>query len=73
MIGFQLTPDAAMEFFQRCIERKANTLEERMAIMKELQKELRAIYLNEKDVERRIRGKKVLRIKPKEGDTNAGI
>jgi hypothetical protein len=63
-IGFRLTPENAEEFFKRCIDRNAETLEAKMAIMEELIKELRALYLNPQDLRRIVRNKRILVIKP---------
>lgn len=64
-IGFRMTAEHAEEFFKRCIDRKAETIEARMAIMEELIKELKALYLNPTDLKRMVRNKKILEIKPK--------
>lgn len=66
--GFRLDIDTAEEFFRRCAARKAETREERVAILKELVYELRAIKLTGQDLKRHLRGKKVLKIesRPKE-------
>jgi hypothetical protein len=63
MEGFRMDLDTAEEFFKRCTEREAVTETERIAILRELVQELRAIKLNETDMQRQLRGKKVLRIK----------
>lgn len=55
-----------MEFYRRCEKRKAVTKAERVAVLRELVQELRAIKLNEKDLESQIRGKNVLKITSKE-------
>jgi hypothetical protein len=65
-IGYRMTLDDTIEFYQRCIDRKATTRDAKMAILKELQTELRAIALNEKDLENQLRNKKVLKIKGEE-------
>jgi hypothetical protein len=62
MEGFRMDADTAEEFFRRCDARKAVTESERLAILKELVAELRAIKLNEKDLENQLRGKKVLKV-----------
>lgn len=58
MEGFRMNLDTAEEFFKRCIERKADTEEARIVLLKELQAELRVIKLTEADLERmaRIKG-----------------
>jgi preprotein translocase subunit SecA len=62
-IGFTLTAANAEEFFIRCHKRWAVTRDERIAIMEELKKELRAIALNTRDLQRIVRNKKVMVIK----------
>ena len=62
MEGFQVDVDTLEEFFRRREARKAVTEEERIAILKELVYELRAVKLNDKDIKNRLRGKKVLGI-----------
>ena len=62
MEGFQMDVDTAEEFFKRCEARGAVTREERTVILKKLVHELRAIKLNDKDIKKRLRGKKVLKI-----------
>lgn len=59
IIGFQLTLDLLEEFYRRCIETGAETKEAKIKILKEL----KAVGLNETDLKRRIKGKKVLTIK----------
>ena len=66
MEAYRLTLEAAEEFYKRCAERRAITEPERVAILDELMHELRAIKLNEKDIENQIRGKNVLHIKSEE-------
>lgn len=68
--GFQMNVDTAEEFFKRCIDRKASTEAQRVAILEELVNELRAIRLNEKDIANQLRNKKVLKVDPrrKQGD-----
>lgn len=63
MEGFRMNLDTAEEFYLRCMARKAVTEEERLAILRELVQELRAVKLNEKDLKRQLRGKKVLVVK----------
>jgi hypothetical protein len=67
MEGFRMNLDTAEEFFLRCMAKKATTVTERLAILEELKRELRVVKLDEKDMKRQIRGKKVLRVgfKPK--------
>jgi len=61
--------ETAEEFYRRCTERNAVSESQRIAILKELVKELRVIRLNEKDIQNQVRGKKVLEIRRKfEGD-----
>lgn len=60
--GFQMNLETAEEFYRRCVERKAETELERVAILQELVAELRAIKLNAKDLKNQVRGKKVLEI-----------
>ena len=66
MEGFCMNLETAEEFYSRCLARNAVTEKERVAILKELVAELRAVKLNEKDISNRLRGKNVLRIGPKE-------
>ena len=61
--GFLLNLDTVEEFFTRCATRNAITEKDRVAILKELVTELRAIKLNEKDLKNQLRGKKVLVVK----------
>ncbi len=61
--GFRMDLDTLEEFYTRCMARNANTEAERLAIMRELVGELRAIKLNEKDIKNQLRGKKVLHVK----------
>jgi len=62
MEGYRLDVDTAEEFFNRCAKRGAVTEAERVAVLEELVQELRAIRLNEKDIENQTRGKNVLKI-----------
>lgn len=62
MEGFGMNLETAEEFFRRCQERGTVTEAERVAVLTELVKELRAIKLNEKDIKNQVRGKKVLKI-----------
>jgi hypothetical protein len=66
--GFMMNADTAEEYFKRCIIKSAKTEEERVAILRELQKELRVVRMNETDLVRRLRNSKIVRIK--QGDTN---
>jgi hypothetical protein len=66
MEGYRMNLDTAEEFFTRCEARKAITREERVAVLEELKKELRAVKLNDKDMKNQLRGKKVLKIESKE-------
>lgn len=66
IVGFQLNLEMAEEFFLRCMDRKANTLPEREAILRELVKEYKAIGLNEDDLRRKLSAKRVMRIKSKD-------
>lgn len=63
IIGFRMNLDTAEEFYKRCIEREAVTDKEKIAVLKELVTELRAIKLSEQDLKRQIKGKRILRIK----------
>jgi hypothetical protein len=65
MEGFRMNVDTAEEFFLRCVARKATTEKERLAILNELVQELRTVRLNEKDLKRQLRGKKVIVVKRK--------
>jgi hypothetical protein len=62
-IGFRLDLDSTEEFFRRCIARKADTIEERMMILNELVYELRALKLNEEDLKKLTKGKKIMHVK----------
>ena len=53
----------ATEFFERCIEAKAETLDEKKAILRQLVKEKKAKYL--RDVGAVTKGKQVMHIKRK--------
>lgn len=66
--GFRMDLDTAYEFYKRCGERNANTEESRIAILQELQKELRVIKLNEQDLKNTLRGKNVLVVKKEENN-----
>jgi hypothetical protein len=66
MEGFRMNLDTVEEFFKRCETRMAKTEKERLAILRELVKELRVVKLNETDLKRQLRGKKVLKITSKE-------
>lgn len=47
MKAFMMTAEIAQQFFERCIQRNAQTDEERIKILEELVKELQAIRMNE--------------------------
>lgn len=68
IIGFRLTLDTAEEFFKRCMERKAETKAERIAILEELKAECLGIAVTEKDLSLLLKGKKVLEIKRREDE-----
>jgi hypothetical protein len=55
--GFVMTADVAMEFYEMCIEKKAETLEERTALLREFVKNKQAQYV--RDVKGSIKGKKI--------------
>lgn len=61
--GFLMNADTAYEFFLRCEKRNALSHEDRMKVLKELQQEFRTVALNEEDLTRQVKGKKILRIK----------
>ena len=61
--GFRMDVDTMEEFFRRCAARKAKTRNERMAVLKELVYELRAIKLTGQDVVRHLKGAKLVRVK----------
>ncbi len=63
MANFLLTVDQAIEFYKRCAEAKAETLEERLVIMKQMTEERRAFIQTTEQLEKRLKGKKVLQIK----------
>ena len=63
MQGFLMTPEICEDFFRRCIARGAKTEAEKVLILNEIVNELTAIKLNEKDLKRYLKGKKVLHIK----------
>lgn len=49
-VGFvAMTADDACEFFERCIQKEAITLEERMAVLKELVAEKKALMVGRFD------------------------
>lgn len=62
---FLTSPAQAEEFFRRCMEQKAETLEERLAVMEQMVKERRCFVQNEEQIKKRIKGKRVLRINAK--------
>ncbi len=66
MKGFAMTADIGIKFWERVIERKADTLEERHKIMNELVHEQNIIILNEKRLKDLMEGKKVLIVGKKE-------
>lgn len=57
----------AEEFFLRCMERKADTIEEREQIMEDLVKELKAIRMTDTDLHRYLKNKRVLHVKRPNG------
>lgn len=63
MKGFLMTAAIAEKFFQRCLERKAVTTEDRLKIMNELIYEENIKILNEKGLKKIVKGKKVLVVK----------
>ena len=66
MNGFLTTLEQAEEFFNRCLKKEAITLEERLAILKEMQKERRVFEQTEEQLKKRMEGKNVLKIKKNE-------
>ncbi len=68
MNGFLLTVAQAEEFFNRCKTRNANTLAEKLAVMNELVKERQAFFQTEEQIDKRLKGKKVLKVKIKRPD-----
>jgi len=62
-IGFRMNLDTAEAFYKRCIERKAESREERMKVLEELVAEMRALKVTEEDIAMLSKGKKILRIK----------
>jgi len=63
MKGYQMTADIALEFFQRCVAREAVTEKERLKILEEIVSEQKVIRLNDQDVQRVLKNKKVLRVR----------
>lgn len=61
--GFLTTLEQAEEFFKRCLDKEAVTLPERLAILEQMQKERRVFAQSEKQLEARLNGKNVLRVK----------
>lgn len=60
--GYLTTVDQAEEFFRRCMENKAETLEERLEILRQMEIEHRVFPQTEEQIKKRIKGKKVLRV-----------
>jgi hypothetical protein len=61
--GFMFaTPDDAMKFFEACIEAKAVTREEKLAVMRQMVKEKKAKYL--RDPKELLKGKNIIGFKP---------
>lgn len=65
MSQYLTTLGQAEEFFKRCVERKAESREARLEILAEMAKERRMFAIDEKQLAKRLEGKKVLHIKNK--------
>lgn len=63
MEGYLTTVDQAEEFFRRCGEKKAETLEERLEILRQMGIEHRVFHQTEEQIKKRIKGKKVALVK----------
>ena len=61
--GFVMNLDTAMEFYQLCKDKGAETLEERTSLIRVFVKDKKAQYL--RDVEEAIKGKNIIRIQRK--------
>lgn len=59
---------AALKFFEACIAAKANTYEERMAILRNMVKDKQATYL--RDAEGHMKGQSVLDLTKLKKDTS---
>ena len=57
-------PDEALKFFEECERRKAVTLEDRMAVVREMVKNKQAKYI--RDVDEFAKGKEIIKIDAKE-------
>ena len=66
IVGFMGNLDFAEEFFTRCQKLNPDTRENRVKLLEEMVKELKAIRMNEKDIKRQTKGKKVIVIKKKD-------
>ena len=60
MKGFMMSVEIAEKFFQRCVDREATTVEERMKIMNELLHEEKIRIVKENQIKDICNGKKVL-------------
>lgn len=65
MSAFLMTLAQAEEFYRRCMEEKAETLEQRLEVMKKMIEERRAFPQTEEQVNKRLQGKKVLYVRNK--------
>ncbi len=58
-VAFLTNLKVASEFFERCSTLKEDTRENREKLLEEMVKELKAVRMNETDVKRYVKGKKV--------------
>lgn len=63
MNGFITTLEQAEEFFRRCQEQQANTIEKRLEILNQMAKERLVFHQTEEQLNKRMNKKKVLVIK----------
>lgn len=61
--GFFLTLETACEFYKLCEDKKANTYDDRLTILRQFVKDKKAKYL--RDVQEVLEGKTVLEIRVK--------
>jgi signal recognition particle GTPase len=54
MIVWRMTADTAMKFYERCVERNAQTEEERVQILKELKDEMLSVSVTKRTTEQLI-------------------
>lgn len=61
--GFITTAEFAEEFFRRCIEKEAVTMEERLKIMNDMKAERKVFPQTKEQIAKRVNGKNVLVVK----------